>query len=79
MGIIKGQLTCRRYAVLGELPEDYVAAIAKGLKQHAFRPPPAMVSQEESMGWTLFDNITETDFEQIDRWHVALTSYFNSG
>ena len=71
MGIIKGQLTCRRYAVLGELPEDYVAAIAKGLKQHAFRPPPAMVSQEESMGWTLFDNITETDFEQIDRWHVA--------
>ncbi len=70
MGILKGQMTLRRYVVHGELPEDGVASIRDAFNQNAFRPAPGVLNQEEVMGWTLQENLMEVDFLDMGRWYI---------
>ncbi len=68
MGVLKGAMTVRRYAVLGEVPDDFRVRYADALADHAFRDPPASAAGEERSGWCRIDNLLETDFSDLNRW-----------
>lgn len=68
MGIVKGPLSARRYAVSTEVPEFFREQYAEMLNAHAFREPFSKVMKEEVFGWARHDNLLETDFTDINLW-----------
>lgn len=68
MGLFKGSLTVRRYRVIGDVPEDFRERYRDSLQANAFHEPLSAVHEGEVVGFTLIQNLLETDFSVIDRW-----------
>ena len=75
MGILNGQMTVRRYAVQGDVPEGFRDKFVESLNAHAFREPFSKVKKEEIEGWCHVHNLLDTDFTDLNQWlynHYAL-------
>jgi DNA recombination-dependent growth factor C len=68
MGLVKGNMSIRRYRVQEESPDDFRHAYIGALNLHAFREPSSRFSTEESVGWCRVQNLLETNFDVVDQW-----------
>ncbi|MEL6347706.1 MAG: recombination-associated protein RdgC [Myxococcota bacterium] len=68
MGLFKGSLTVRRYRVLGEVPEDFRERYRENLEVNAFHEPMSAAHEGEVVGFTLIQNLLDTDFSDMNRW-----------
>lgn len=69
MGLLQARLTARRYRVTGELSDGFRDAYRAQIESFSFREPPT-IDKREIEGWTLIDDVTGTDFEDLNRWLV---------
>ena len=60
--------SCRRYTVLGEVPEDFRAAFTKVLNSNAFVVPVG-VSKERRTGWCVYSRPLSVNFDASDWLH----------
>ncbi len=75
MGILSGQMTVRRYAVDGEVPEGFREKYVEALNAYGFREPFSKIKKEEVEGWCQVHNLLDTDFTDLNQWlynHYAL-------
>jgi hypothetical protein len=70
MGILKGMLTVRRYEIVGQIPTDWGHEFHQKLQQHSFHGASLLSGKDETMGWTLIQNLLDTDFSEIDNWLI---------
>lgn len=68
MGLLQSRLTARRFRVIGDLPDDFRDMFRERLTEFAFMEPP--VTQQEVHGWTLVDDVTETNFADFNTWYI---------
>ena len=68
MGVLKGNMTTRRYRVFGALPSDFRDRFREALVAHAFREPASRTYAEEVVGWVEIGNLLDTRFDNSDHW-----------
>lgn len=68
MGILSGNLSVRRYRVVGELPENWRTTYKERLNKYGFREPIEGMGKEEIEGWVQVQDILEGGFEDYNRW-----------
>jgi len=68
MGLFKGSLTTRRYRVIGDVPDDFRDSFRDSLENNAFHEPLSATHEGEIVGWTLIQNLLQTDFSDINKW-----------
>ncbi len=51
MGFVRGSVTCTRFLVAGDLPEDFHEAAREGISRYAFRRLREDSDQERAVGW----------------------------
>lgn len=51
MGFLKGSVTCTRFQVTGDVPEDFRETARKGISRYAFRKLEEDSDQERAIGW----------------------------
>ncbi|AEB10382.1 recombination-associated protein RdgC [Desulfobacca acetoxidans] len=61
MGLFSKSLSCTRYFVRGELPEDFLSWADERLQHFAFREIDD-TNDEKSWGWVEFDNLLQPEF-----------------
>ncbi len=77
MGILKGAITCRRYSVEGDVPDDFRTRYVEVLEQHRFIERKSAGAGEEVYGWVQAHNLLDAEFEDTTRWlynHYVLAS-----
>lgn len=77
MGLQKGQVTMRRYRVLGQLPKDFRTSFPKALGEKAFQEPATAIWTGPVVGWCRTDNMIETDFSDINKWLLGQYAMFS--
>lgn len=68
MGLLTGQMTVRRFRVVGEVPDGWRDVFRDRLERFAFAEPPGGVGKEEVEGWVQVHNLLDTDFGDFNRW-----------
>lgn len=68
MGMLKGAMTCRRFHVEGDVPDDFRSAYAEALETHQFRERRAAGVGEEVFGWVQAHNLLDNEFTDTSRW-----------
>lgn len=68
MGILKGALTCRRFHVEGDVPDDFRTKYAESMDEHQFRERKAAGVGEEVFGWVHAHNLLDNEFGDTTRW-----------
>jgi DNA recombination-dependent growth factor C len=62
MGIFAKSLSCTRYFVRGETPDDFLSWVDERLQSSLFREIDA-TTDEKAWGWVELDNLLQTSFE----------------
>jgi len=71
MALLTARLTARRFRVVGrELPEGFREIFRDRLNEFGFTEPP-VPDKSEVQGWTLIDDLTQSDFEEFNQWFVG--------
>ncbi|MBN2799537.1 MAG: recombination-associated protein RdgC [Deltaproteobacteria bacterium] len=68
MGITGGAMTVRRLRVEGEVPADFRSVYPDLFATNAFQEPLTEVGKEEVEGWCNYQNLLDTEFNDVDRW-----------
>ena len=68
MGVLKGSVTVRRYAVEGDVPDDFREVYLEGLQRLAFRDRPGLGPGEDNVGWCQVHNYLDVDFVDLNQW-----------
>lgn len=72
MGLLTGRMTCRRFSVEGDVPDNYHDAYAAQLDEYGFREPIDVGSPpEEVEGWVRHDNVMDVDFSDRNTWSYS--------
>lgn len=71
MALLTARLTARRFRVVGgELPEGFREIYRDRLNEFGFREPP-IAGKEIVAGWTLVDDLTQSDFTDFNQWFIG--------
>lgn len=68
MSLFKGALTARRFVVDGAPPENFRAVYPDLLQDKAFREPTSRIARHAYHGWTMVQNLLDTDFTRLEGW-----------
>lgn len=72
MGLLSGRSTTQTFYVLGEVPNNFHETYSKNIEANRFLEIDAYADRDESLGWTMIDDILETNM----RWDkILITDY----
>lgn len=77
MALLHSRITASRFRVLNDgLPEDWRDVYRERLNEFSFTEPPQGIGREEVEGWTIIDDMLESDFSNFNHWLFDLWALF---